>query len=97
MIAIGVAMQRSGFVSPTFLREANRVTYWLGLPALLFSQLASSFHGIGEAKLMLATMFWGTLAALAFGYLGARLQRVSGASTGTYVQGAMRGNLAFVG
>ena len=97
MIAIGAAMQRSEFVSATFLREANRVTYWLGLPALLFSQLAGSFHEIGEAKLMLGTMFLGTVGALAVGYLGARLQRVSAASTGTYVQGAMRGNLAFVG
>jgi hypothetical protein len=97
MIAIGAAMQRSEFVSATFLREANRVTYWLGLPALLFSQLAGSFHEIGGAKLMLGTMFLGTVGALAVGYLGARLQRVSVASTGTYVQGAMRGNLAFVG
>ena len=23
------------------IKEANRLTYWLGLPALLFSQLAS--------------------------------------------------------
>ncbi|MBI3884753.1 MAG: AEC family transporter [Opitutae bacterium] len=97
LIALGVALQRSRFVSPTFLLEANRVTYWLGLPALLFSQLASSFHEIGEARLMLGAMFAGTLGAIGAGYLGARLQRVPGASTGTYVHGAMRGNLAFVG
>ena len=97
LIAIGAGMQRSGFVSATFLREANRVTYWLGLPALLFSQLAGSFHEIGGAKIMLAAMLVGTLGAIVAGYLGAWLQRVAGPSTGTYVQGAMRGNLAFVG
>jgi len=37
-------MQRTGFVSAGFLREANRVTYWLGLPALFFSQLGGSVH-----------------------------------------------------
>src|SRR6478735_4197785 len=44
LIAIGSALQFCKFVSPDFLKEANRLTYWLGLPALLFSQLAGSFH-----------------------------------------------------
>jgi len=45
LIAIGAVLQRTGFASPGFLKEANRLTYWLGLPALLFSELANSFHG----------------------------------------------------
>ena len=44
LIAAGAALQATKFVSPGFLKEANRVTYWLGLPALLFSQLAGSFR-----------------------------------------------------
>jgi hypothetical protein len=97
LIGIGAVMQRSAFVSATFLREANRVTYWLGLPALLFSQLAGSFHEAGGAKLMLGTMLGGTLLALAAGYAVAWLARVPAGATGTFVQGAFRGNLAFVG
>lgn len=97
LIGIGALLQRSAFVSENFLREANRVTYWLGLPALLFSQLAASFHGVGGAKLMLGAMLGGTLATMAAGWVAARAMRVPGAATGTFVQGAFRGNLAFVG
>ncbi|MEJ1973065.1 MAG: hypothetical protein WDM96_11580 [Lacunisphaera sp.] len=31
LIAIGSGLQAWKFVSPNFLKEANRVTYWLGL------------------------------------------------------------------
>lgn len=97
LIAVGAALQRTGFVSPDFLKEANRVTYWLGLPALIFSQLAASFRQGGGAGLMFGTMLGATCAALLLAYLVAWLMRVPGASAGTFVQGSFRGNLAFVG
>ncbi len=97
MIAIGAIMQRSGFVSVNFLKEANRVTYWLGLPALLFTQLAGSFHDAGGARPMLGAMFGATLLLVGVAYGVAWLLRVPGPALGTFVQGAFRGNLAFVG
>ncbi len=97
MIGIGVALQASGFVSANFLKEANRLTYWLGLPALLFSQLAASFHHVGGARLMGEAMFLVTAAVILLGYGIAWLLRIPGSSAGTFVQGAFRGNLAFVG
>ena len=97
MIGLGAWLQRSRFVSPDFLKEANRVTYWLGLPALVFSQLASSVHELGGAQRVLGLMFVATGILIVAGYLGALLLRVPGAAVGTYVQAAFRGNLAFVG
>ncbi len=97
LIAIGAGLQASKFWSAGFLKEANRVTYWLGLPALLFTQLAGSIHGVTGAKAMLGGMMAATLAVLALGYAVAWLMRVPGAVAGTFVQGAFRGNLAFVG
>ncbi len=97
LVALGAGLQRTEFVSASFLREANRVTYWLGLPALLFSQLAGSFHEAAGAKAMLGAMFYATLASVAVAYLAAWAMRVPEAAAGTFVQGAFRGNLAFVG
>lgn len=97
MIAIGAALQASRFVSSEFLKEANRVTYWLGLPALLFSQLAGSFHGAGGARLMFGGMLGATGLVIVAGYVVAWLLRVPGAAVGTFVQGGFRGNLAFIG
>ena len=97
LIAIGAVLQQTAFVSPNFLKEANRVTYWLGLPALLFSQLAGSFHGAGGATLMLGVMLAATGLTVLAGYVIGWLLRVPGAGAGTFVQGGFRGNLAFVG
>lgn len=97
IIALGAWMQRSGFVTPGFLREANRITYWLGLPALLFSQLVASLHDAAGAEKLLAAMMLTTAAMIALAYLAAWLLRVPGTAMGTFVQGAFRGNLAFVG
>lgn len=97
MIALGAWMQRTEFVSASFLREANRVTYWLGLPALLFSQLVSSLHQAAGAEKLLGAMGAVLALSLVAGYALAMLLRVPGAAMGTFVQGAFRGNLAFVG
>lgn len=97
MIALGAWMQRAQFVSGNFLREANRVTYWLGLPALLFSQLVKSLHHVAGAERLLAAMGVVLALSLVVGYAVAWLLRVPGAMMGTFVQGAFRGNLAFVG
>jgi predicted permease len=97
MIAVGAGLQRTKFVSPNFLKEANRVTYWLGLPALLFSQLAGSFHNANGAGLMLTVMLAATVLVMLAGYGVAWLLRVPGGAAGTFVQGGFRGNLAFVG
>ena len=97
LIGIGAVLQRSGFVSAGFLKEANFVTYWLGLPALLFSQLASSFHEASGANVVLTAMAVATFLVIVVAYLAAWLLKVPSDATGTLVQGAFRGNLAFIG
>ncbi|HEX2860173.1 MAG TPA: AEC family transporter [Lacunisphaera sp.] len=97
LIAVGAVLQVSGYVSAGFLKEANRVTYWLGLPALLFSQLARSFHDAAGAGQMLTVMLVATVLTAVAAYGVAWLLKVPGATMGTFVQGGFRGNLAFVG
>ena len=97
LIALGAFLQRIGFVSAGFLREANKVTYWLGLPALLFGNLATSLHQADGARAMLNTLLAATALVLVTGYLAAWLLRLHASRIGTFVQGAFRGNLAYVG
>ena len=97
LVALGALLQRTAFVSVNFLKEGNRLTYYLGLPALLFSQLAGAFHEAAGARPMLGAMWGATLAGIVVAYGVAWVMRVPEAATGTFVQGAFRGNLAFVG
>lgn len=97
LIALGLVLARIRFVSEAFLREANRVTYWLGLPALLFVSLADSFRAASNAKALLLTLVLATLAAILVAYLVAKLLGLPTRVWGTFVQGSFRGNLAYVG
>lgn len=90
-------MQRSGFVSAGFLKEANRMLYWVGLPALIFVQLASTPPVFRTAAAPLLAMLAGTLVLIGLAYATAVFLRVPGLVQGTFVQGAFRGNLAFAG
>ena len=97
LIGIGAFLQRARFVSGGFLKEANFVTYWLGLPALLFSQLASSFHDAAGAHIVLTAMAVATGLVIVVAYVVSYALKVPSAAAGTLVQGAFRGNLAFIG
>lgn len=97
IIGIGVWLQKSGLVSAGFLKEANRVTYWLGLPALLFTQLTRSFHEAAGADRVLGGMALATVLVIGLAYLVSWILKVPSTSTGTFVQASFRGNLAFVG
>ncbi len=97
VVVLGAALVRGGFMAPVFLREANRLTYWVGLPALLFQQLAAGLPPAGTAGPLFLTLGVGTLVVIGSSYGIGGLLRVPGTAAGTFVQGAFRGNLAFVG
>ncbi|MFI5357503.1 MAG: AEC family transporter [Opitutales bacterium] len=97
IVALGAWWQRRSFVSPGFLKEANRLTYWVGLPALLFGQLAPALPSAAGVRPVLEVMLVATLLMVGAGYVLAGLGRLPGPVVGTFVQGAFRGNLAFVG
>ncbi len=83
LIAIGAVLQRTGFVSPGFLKEANRLTYWLGLPALLFSELASSFHHASSANLVLTAMAVATGLVVVAAYIACWVLRLPACRSST--------------
>lgn len=98
VVLIGAVLARTGFLSRSFLQEANRVTYWLGLPALLFTELIRSFHSsTTAAPNVLVAMLLATVSTLGIAWMFARLAGLERRRVGTFVQGAFRGNLAFVG
>ena len=42
LITLGAALRRWNFAPPSFFREANRLLYWIAMPALLFYQTAEA-------------------------------------------------------
>lgn len=97
VIALGWGLTRRGWLHDAFLAEANRVVFWVGLPAFLFISLATAPHGgaqVGRLTLALLASTAGmmVLAGVAAPWLG-----VAREGWGTFVQATFRGNIAYVG
>ncbi|MBI5381130.1 MAG: AEC family transporter [Opitutae bacterium] len=97
VILLGILLARFRFLSAPLIAELNRLTYFVGLPAYLFSSLAGVAFGGGRAALVFGVMAAATLVTLALGYGVARVRGLGPESIGTFLHAAIRGNLAFVG
>jgi hypothetical protein len=97
LIALGFALRRSGFLPDSFFRQANILVYWFGLPALLFVETASATPELGAALRIVVVLLLVTALCIAAGYLAGWRLRLPRASLASFVQGAYRGNLTYVG
>lgn len=97
VIVLGAVLKRAGFFSVDFVKGINRLAYWVGLPCLLFYKVAGADYDFSAAGRTFLVVAAATVACVVAGYIVAVLMKVPAASSGTFVQGALRGNLAYVG
>ena len=97
LVGLGLLLRLWRFMSDDFAFSLNRLAYWVGLPCLLFYKIALAEHNFSSAGKTSAVVFCATLIAVAVAYLTAVLMRIPLPSWGTFVQGAYRGNLAYIG
>ncbi|HLP02723.1 MAG TPA: AEC family transporter [Opitutaceae bacterium] len=97
VVALGVVLTRSRFLSAALIGELNRVTYFVGLPAYLFSSISGATLGGGRALTVFGVMGGATLLVLGTAFVVAKLRRVPAESVGSFLHAAIRGNLAYVG
>ncbi len=97
IIALGAQLRKAGFVSAELVTGLNRLVYWVALPVLLFYKIATAAYDYQAAGKTFLVMLIGMLACIAAGYLVAVVMRMPAPLMGTFVQGAFRGNLLYVG
>ena len=78
-------------------KSFNRFTYYIALPVFIFLKSAESPALDGEAFKTSSALFLVTLALMICGTCGAMLLRLPTRSTGTFIQGTFRANLAYIG
>ncbi len=97
VIVLGWFLKRFKLIDDGFLRQTNRLVYYVGLPLLLFYKIgAADFSANFNGRLVL-----GSVAAVAItffaSYLYASLRSYPAEARGAFSQGAFRGNIAYVG
>lgn len=97
LITLGWALVRCGFAPRAFFFQTNRLLFYVGLPALLFIKTCRLEGEWTAAGRVLAMLVAGVAACLLVAYTAGRLLKLPPASLGSFLQGAFRGNLAFVG
>jgi len=97
LIVLGFALRRSGFLPDTFFKQANALVYWFGLPALLFVEMAVAEPAFSTAIRIVVVLTLVTGLCIAVGYLAGWRLGLPRPALASFVQGAYRGNLTYVG
>lgn len=97
LIALGTVLRRTGFASEAFFKESSRLVFWIGLPALLFRETALAEPQLGTAFGISLILLAGMAACMVLAHLLGRGLGLARPSLASFIQGAYRGNLAYVG
>lgn len=93
----GFMLKRHGIIDDSFVKQANRLIFFIALPIKLFTDVgATSFAG-GFDWGFVAFIILGTLISIPICALAASLVVKDRSKKGAFVQGAFRGNFLYVG
>lgn len=97
IMGVGMWARRLGFLTGESIPVLNRLTYYIAIPVMIFSEISKSqFHrdldGITAASTM-AVVVPGAL----FAYLSGRFCKVSKKTLASLIQASIHGNLGYLG
>lgn len=95
VILIGYALRRTQFVGPDFGDELNKVVYFFGLPALLFSSLTETDPALFRAGLTAAAFPAIVLAMAVIAF--ATTMWIPYDKRGSAIQAVFRGDVGYLG
>lgn len=97
VIALGALARKRGFIPPAFLEAANRLVYYLAIPAMIFRAISRSSIGtefnlmVITATLICVAATFGVALLTAYALVNRR------GSGGTFTQCSFHGNLGYIG
>lgn len=97
VIFVGWAAHFKGFINPEFVGPANRLVFYIAIPALVFRAISkASLHTQFNLQVILVTLLAVFLTFVLAWFLGRRLCSRQN-QIGTYVQSSFHGNLGYIG
>ena len=97
IIALGWFVRIKGFIQPEFLGPANRLVYYLAIPAMIFHEISKgSLSTQFDATVILITLL-SVLAVFAVAWCVGLIWRIRHGELGTFIQASFHGNLGYIG
>lgn len=97
IIILGWGARKKSFITPEFLEPANRLVYYLSIPAMVFISIArSSFHDQFDGKVLSLTLLAAT-GIYSTAFIFTRIVKMDPARAGSFVQSSGHGNVGYIG
>lgn len=97
VIFLGLFAKQKGFITPDFLNPANRLVYYIAIPAMIFSSISKAAlktqMNLSVIMISLVTILF--ITAIAFGIAG--ILKMKKSSKGSFIQCSFHGNLGYIG
>lgn len=97
LILLGAALAHFRFLGPEFIRELNKLSFYVALPAFILRSMTEVRVPTREAMPLFALLIVCTILTMLAAPMIARLIGARMSSLGSVAQAAYRGNLAFAG
>jgi predicted permease len=97
IVLLGAALRACGFLNQAGIAPVNRLVYWVGMPCLLFGEVARSDMAFAGRWDAIGAVLAATIACLALAWSIGRALGLRGPALASMAHAAFRGNLAFVG
>ncbi len=97
IIFLGCWVRRKGLIRPELLGPANRLVYYVAVPAMIFREIAgASFTAQFNARILACTLI-PVLVVFAISLAVGSLTRIPRGRLGTFMQSSFHGNLGYIG
>ncbi|MHC4123130.1 MAG: AEC family transporter [Planctomycetota bacterium] len=97
VIGLGTALRKSEFLSKEFTQGLNRLVYWVGMPCFLFHKITTVTYDFATAGKVFTVLAIGMAGCIVIAYIFAIIAGWPKNTIGAFVQGAYRGNIAYIG
>lgn len=97
VIILGWLARWKGFIQQEFLEPANRLVYYLAIPALIFRAISKASLKAQFDVMVLAITLFSVVAVFAFAWGVGFVLRLRLGQMGTFMQTTFHGNLGYIG
>lgn len=97
VIILGLLARWKGFIQQEFLEPANRLVYYLAIPALIFRAISKASLKAQFDVMVLAITLFSVVVVFAFAWGMGFLLRLRLGQLGTFMQTTFHGNLGYIG